>query len=323
MGEYVGIKGRKIKSLASDPTVVVGDIWYNTAGYKLKYGGESGTWSTAPTMQQGRSNLIGSPQGTTTAMLVYGGPGPLNYQYTRYTEQFNGTAWTQDNLLNVGRSSMGACGTTGAAVANSGHNLTPGSGLKITELWNGTAWTTGNDSNDVHKNCGGGGTQTAGIVAGGPGATNEFFNGTTWSAENDVVTPVSAAMMNGSQAEAYIAGGDPYSTATQAFDGTSWAASTSMSTGRNTMFNLGGDPNSSVVIAGGMDAPGSVTNATEMWNGTSWSTQGNLSLGRYDGGYGGTGTSGIIAGGSSTGPGYEAETETWAMGAAVKTVTTS
>ena len=36
---------------------------------------------------------------------------------------------------------MGACGTTGAAVANSGHNLTPGSGLKITELWNGTAWT--------------------------------------------------------------------------------------------------------------------------------------------------------------------------------------
>ena len=321
MGDYVGIKGRKIKSLASDPTIVVGDIWYNSATYKLKYGGESGTWSSAPAMNTARGNLIGSVQGTVSAMLVYGGPGPLNYQYTRYTEEYNGTSWTAQNILNVGRSAMGTCGTAAAAVANSGHNLTPGSGLLITELWNGTSWTTGNNSNDVHKYCGGGGTQAAGIVAGGPGVNNEHFDGTTWTTQNDLPSPVSSNAMNGSQAEAYVAGGDPYSTATYAYDGTSWAASTVMSTGRVSPFMLGGDPNTNVVVGGGNDAPGSsMTNETELWNGTSWSTQGVMATARYDGGYGGTGSSGIAAGG---GPGYKGETELWSMGAAAKTVTVS
>ena len=258
--------------------------------------------------------------GTNSGALVYGGPGPLNYQYPMYTEEFNGTSWTRVNDLNVGRSSMGACGNSSAAVANSGHNLTPGSGLKITELWNGTSWSTGNASNDIHKNCGGGGPQTAGIICGGsPGNNNEFFNGTTWSAENDVGTPTPSSAMNGTQAEAYLAGGDPYSTSTYAFDGTSWAASTAMGTGRVSPAMLGGDPNTDVVVATGMSGPGAYTNATEIWNGTSWTTGGNTTVARNDLGCWGTGTSGGFSGG---GPGNSSESEHWATGFAVQTLTT-
>jgi hypothetical protein len=318
MVDYVGIKGRHIRTVASDPTVVVGDIWYNNAGYKLKYGGESGSWSSAPTINTGRDQFSGAVQGTTTAALIFGGPGPLNSGSTPYTEQYNGTSWSVENTLNYGRSSTGTCGTASAAVANGGHNLTPGSGLKITELWNGTSWTNGNASNDVHKFCGGGGTQAAGIVAGSPGVNNEFFNGTTWSTENDLLSPVDSAMMNGTQAEAMCVGGSPgYKTATEIWDGTSWSASVAMGTARVGAFVLANSA-TSVVAAGGNTPP--VTTATEMFDGTSWSTQGVLSTARYDGAYGGNGTSGLIAGG---GPGALNVTETWAMGAAVKTVTTS
>ena len=326
MGTYKGILGQTVQSLGSDITASAateGQVWYNSSSNVWKMVGyNTGTWSSAPAMNTGRSNLIGSTQGTTSAMLVYGGPGPLNYQYTRYCEEYNGTSWTAQNILNVGRSAMGTCGTAAAAVANSGHNLTPGSGLLITELWNGTSWSNANNSNDVHKFCGGGGTQSAGIVAGGPGVNNEYFDGTTWTTQNDLPSPVSSNAMNGNQAEAYVAGGGPYSSATYDYDGTSWAASTAMSTGRTLPFLLGGNPNTDVVAGGGGDGPGSVTNVTEIWNGTSWSAGGAMSQARNDGGYGGTGTSGIAAGGAAADPGYRSETELWATGYAVQTLTT-
>ena len=49
MAEYKGIKGFKVQSLASDPTVNEGQIWYNTASYALKYDAVgAGSWSSAP-----------------------------------------------------------------------------------------------------------------------------------------------------------------------------------------------------------------------------------------------------------------------------------
>ena len=323
MATYKGILGQTVQSLASDITASAGtegQVWYNSTSNVWKMVGyNTGSWSAAPTMAQGRTSAAGAPMGTNSAALVAGGPGPLNYQYTMYAEEFNGTSWTEQSNLNAGRSSIGTCGTAAAAVYNGGHNLTPGSGLKITELWNGTSFTAGNASNDIHKNCGGGGTQTAGIIAGGPGATNEFFNGTTWTEENDTGSPTPASCMNGTQAEAFLAGGSPYIKTAFAYDGTSWAAVTDMGTDRENAFMLGGDPNTNVVVATGMDAPGSYTQATEIWNGTSWSTGGNTINGRDNGGCWGTGTAGGFAGG---GPGNNAQSEHWATGFAVQTLTT-
>ena len=37
MAEYKTIKGFKVQSLASDPILVEGQVWYNTTGNALKY----------------------------------------------------------------------------------------------------------------------------------------------------------------------------------------------------------------------------------------------------------------------------------------------
>ena len=37
MATYKGIKGVKVQSLASDPTLVEGQVWYNTTTYALKF----------------------------------------------------------------------------------------------------------------------------------------------------------------------------------------------------------------------------------------------------------------------------------------------
>ena len=323
MGSYKGILGQTVQSLGSDlvaSAATDGQVWYNSSSNVWKMVGyDTGTWSAAPTMAQGRTSAAGAPMGTNSAALVYGGPGPLNYQYTRYTEEYNGTSWTRMNDLNVGRSSIGTCGTAAAAVGTGGHNLTPGSGLKITELWNGTSWSTGNASSDIHKNCGGGGTQAAGIVAGGPGNVNELFDGSTWSTGNNTGSPTPASAMNGTQAEAFLAGGSPYINTAFDYDGTSWSSVTAMSNSRENAFMLGGDPNTDCVSASGMDGPGSYIQATEIWNGTSWSAGSNTLNGRDNGGCWGTGTSGGFAGG---GPGDNAQSEQWATGFAVQTVTT-
>ena len=48
MAEYKTIKGFKVQSLASDPTLVEGQVWYNTTSNKLKgYNGTSNVTFTA------------------------------------------------------------------------------------------------------------------------------------------------------------------------------------------------------------------------------------------------------------------------------------
>ena len=63
--------------------------------------------------------------GIYTAALCVGGNESGD---TANTEQWNGTAWTEVNNLNLARSSFGGCGTTTAGLATGGGS--PGTGCE-------------------------------------------------------------------------------------------------------------------------------------------------------------------------------------------------
>jgi len=49
MATYLSIKGVKVQSLASDPTLIEGIVWYNTASYTLKFYNGSSTQTVTVT----------------------------------------------------------------------------------------------------------------------------------------------------------------------------------------------------------------------------------------------------------------------------------
>ena len=109
MAEYKGIKGFKVQSLASDPTLVEGQVWYNTTGSALKYQAQVGAWASGGALNAARSNITG--MGTQTAAITGGGTPPSSYPAIGTTsETYNGTAWTEVNDINTARSNMGSDG---------------------------------------------------------------------------------------------------------------------------------------------------------------------------------------------------------------------
>jgi hypothetical protein len=72
MANYKGIKGFKIRSVSSDPTANLGQVWYNTTSTTIKYDGVgSGAWSTSTSAPAARQRSMGF--GTTTAALYTAG----------------------------------------------------------------------------------------------------------------------------------------------------------------------------------------------------------------------------------------------------------
>ena len=316
MGTYAGIKGYKIKSLASDPSpVAVGQIWYNNASYAIKFQAQAGGWSAGGNLNTARAQCATGATGSTpTAALCFGGPGPVDTG-NDICEEYNGTAWTEVGDLNTGRPGMGGNGTTAAALGMGGYqNQTK------TEIWNGTSWTEGNASNDNHYPPCMAGTTTAGLIYGGsptPGATEEF-NGTTWSEGNSMLYNATEFGGNGSQTSALGCGGEPGALHTaNTYDGTSWSSITSLTIGRTSPYVFGAN-DSSVICASGKD--GSVVNNVESWDGTAWTEVADNTTARYDGGFGGTSSSGIMFAGGA--PANSDATEIWTTGYAVQTITT-
>ena len=317
MGTYAGIKGYKIKSLASDPSpVAVGQIWYNNASYAIKFQAQAGGWSAGGNLNSARSQCASGATGSTpTAGLCFGGPGPVDTG-NDICELYNGTAWTEVNDLNTGRPGMGGNGTTAAALGCGGYQT-----QTKTEIWDGTNWSEGNASNDNHYPPCMAGTTTAGLMYGGsptPGATEEF-NGTTWAEGNSMLYNATEFGGNGSQTSALGCGGEPGALHTaNTYDGTSWSSITSLTIGRTSPYVFGAN-DSSVVCASGKD--GSVINNVESWDGTAWTEVADNTTARYDGGFGGTSSSGIMFAGGA--PANSNATEIWTVGPVTQTVTTS
>ena len=119
------------------------------------------------------------------------------------------------------------------------------------------SWRTGNNINSAREITGGGlGTQTAGIIA----------------------------------------GGNPLTADTEAYDGTSWTEVNNLNTNRYNGVGFG--LNSAGILATGYNPPNNVA-SVESWNGTNWTEVNDVNNARRGVAGGGTATSGLIASGTS------------------------
>jgi len=268
MSKYKEIKGFKVQTLASD----------TIASQVL-----GGTWASAASLNTARGNGNSSNQGTSTNTIYFGGYPPAPSRLA-ITESWNGTAWTEVNDLNQGRSNQGGAGVYTAALCYGG-GTQPGQFHPVTtESWNGTSWTEVNDLNSARRELGGAGLQTAAMAIGGnhapaPKLANvEFWDGTSWTEGADLPTATSNMAASGLTTSALSINGSPTDTKTFKYNGSAWSEDADTNTPRN---NLGGSGSgTSALASGGNNVPGTVQTAnTEGYDGTSWSELSDLPTG--------------------------------------------
>ena len=187
MATYKNIKGFKIQSLASDPPApIAGQVWYNTTTDALKGHGVlgAGTWASGGNMNSGREQ--GSYFGSQSAGVAAGGNVATN------VEEYNGTAWSNVNVIPAGGVSGAGTGPQIAGIIYGwGHGPSGGSTNNTTN-YDGTNWTEVGNLN-TGRNVGGcaGGVQTSALYAGGTPPTianTEIWNGTAWTEVADLAT---------------------------------------------------------------------------------------------------------------------------------------
>jgi hypothetical protein len=316
MADYKGIKGFKVQSLASDPSGPEGQVWYNTATNVLKYQALVGAWASSPAINNGRSYNVGSGN-TATAGLIFGGS---QGGAKKYTEAWNGTAWSEVADLLVGTSQSGGA-TSGTQTATLSFGMPSGN----TETWNGTSWTEGaNMGSGRYLGQCSGGTVTAAIGMGGSPYTSncEIYDGTSWTEVNNQIAARGEKAGCGSTTSAISAGGrpPPGTGIAELYDGTSWAVTGTMNNGRYYQ-SAAGDSGTLAIMFGGIPPPSGLK-YTESFDGTSWTSLAEMG-GTYQGGGGGVGnTTGAFAVGTAgaTGP---TTVELWTVANAAKTVTVS
>jgi len=333
MADYKGIKGFKVQSLASDPTVNEGQIWYNTTSDTLKYDTiAAGAWSSGGTINTAR-NHCGGAGTTVSAALVMGGHLMTfsNPYSSATTESYDGTSWTEVTAMTVERSYFTGVGPQTAALVGLAHGVSPPGGtITNTETYNGTGWTEVADANTARANCGEAGTTTACLFSGGgPSAVGltEDYNGTSWTVVNELNTArwkMGPASTGSPSATMVFAGENPAtspfaSNLVEEWNGTSWTAITALGTVR---FDGGGS--GTVTAALCISGNPNVVNC-ESWNGTAWTEVANVAYPRYAAGYGGNSSTSQAIYMAGEGPGSTDNwTEEW-DGAPVsaQTVTTS
>ena len=162
------------------------------------------SWSNITTFPNSPNSVEGTGGfGSTTAGYFMGGssPTPTAPTVKPSTTTWNGTAWTTLNPMAIGRTAMGACGISTAAIVFGGESGVPPSypGVRNQqEDWDGTSWTaspvTLNTPRYAFASCQNGPAATA--WAGGgytPAITEtwkstEEYDGTTWANSSAVVT---------------------------------------------------------------------------------------------------------------------------------------
>jgi hypothetical protein len=254
-------------------------------------------------------NASGGGLGIYTAAIVMGGDNPAQ----AYTEQYNGSSWTEVNDLNTARKAPTGSGTTTAGLAYSGV-INPSTVKNETETWNGSSWTEVNNLNTA-RGLGASstqGTSTASLMISGQTtptnmvANTESWDGTNWTEVNDVNTARRSGGGAGTQTAALYSGGGPgSSTATEIWDGTSWTETADLNTGRNEGTGSGESSSVALYFGGSPD----IAN-TESWDGTSWTEVSDLSTGRNFLTGIGTGANSIAAGAESPSPARNV-TEEW------------
>jgi len=314
----------------------LGQVYFNsssTNAFKVtQQSAPTGTWSSGGSLNTARLRFGGAVNATQNAGLVFGSSTSPSGQ----TEEYNGTAWSEQNDMNEGRYiSGGGAGTQTACVTAGGYDpaSSPAYQTVFSETYNGTSWTEGNNLNEGRIDCSTFGTSTAGVLVGGgtgPGGPNtvdsvETYNGTSWTETTNIPTVTQEMGSLGVSTAGLIYGGsvdsDPTTkNTTVEWDGTSWTSGGTYPI--NIKYTTGFGSLTNGIGAGGYKYPAAYTGVCNVYNGTSWTEVAELTTARLGTAGGGTGTSGLVAGGE-TAPGAVAVTEEWTVPLSNKTITLS
>jgi len=266
---------------------------------------------------------MGAGAGTQTAALTFSGTTALYY---------DGTNWTSSTALPTAMT--GATGLQTAALAV----IPPPSGTTTLE-WDGSSWTTGGSYNTARPSGLGGmtsGIQTSAITAGGPapgiGGITEQYDGTSWATSSGTQgTPRNSYMTSAANnTAALIAGGSPYTTATEEFTqsintitAAAWSSGGTYPYAAANLVSLG--PATGMLSCGGNNSGPTKQTTVTLYNGTSYSSETAMPVAAngMGQGKGGTETAGLIFGGSTPGGNTTATIlyngSSWTSGGALST----
>ena len=171
-----------------------------------------------------------------------------------------------------------------------------------------------------------GGTATAAIAMGGTPytANTETYNGTSWTEVNNMQAARGEKAGCGSTTSAISAGGRPPAGTgiAEIWDGTSWATTGSLNTGRYYQ-SAAGDSGTAALMFAGIPPPSGLA-VTESFDGSTWTEVGDLStVSAYLGGGVGNSTAAIAVSTGTPVGGSPSNSEVWTYVDTVKTVTVS
>lgn len=247
----------------------VGGLQYpsGTSNRTDEYNGSS--WTNVNNLPS--NTFVCQACGTLTAGLIYGsnqGYGTVTASY-----EYDGTDWTSGGSLpSIGPAygGPGGGGTQTAAVACGGYGDPPPGVTNVVE-YDGSSWTANPNSLPAgNYNQASDGTATALWLAGGYNVTTAtlHFDGTSFTSSGAMATarPSACGAGYGLQSGAIVAGaeGSGTSTASEQYNGSTWATGPSMSQGRK--YGLGSSRSAGSTtgfIAGGATPPNPNTNKTE------------------------------------------------------------
>ena len=273
MANYKDLHGFEIKHRSSDPpSPIEGEIWYNTTSKTLKLAPKISAWSAGGALSTSRSQLAGA--GIQTAGLVFGGSATNTTApsgtHGAKTEEYDGSSWTAGgNYITV--ISNGCGGGTGSLTAGFNYGgYTPDTYVNTSAEYDGSSWTSGNTAPYTAGNTSMTGTQTAVIGIGGnapPTVTTAVeYDGTNFTVATSSPVVLQSAGSSGIQTAAHFFGGfisTAHGTGTHEYDGTNWAASASVGTGRHQPGNTGTSTVPDGFFAGGDVSETTTYTATE------------------------------------------------------------
>ena len=268
-------------------------------------------WSDASaTMGTARYNCLGS--GTQTAALSAAGiaapPANASTANNNFSEEYNGSSWSEGNNLNTPRSLSGSQSGTQTAAIMFGGFAYPGSYKSDVENYDGTSWTSGTSLPAGRSRAGTSGTQTDALVYGGslPSVTDTCFSfdGTTFSSVPSLATARQGGgnSQNAPSTGAVLAGGSPspktmteeFNSSTNVITAGAWAS------GGNLPQDSRGGGSAGIQTAawyvGGLQYPSDTKNRTDEYDGSSWTNVNNLPSNIFGCNACGTLTAGLIYG---------------------------
>jgi len=319
MANLKTFSGFPIQNLTSDP------VPFAQAKTNDPY---AGVWSSGGAMNTARF-LVGGAGSSNSAALAFGGrtSAPAN---VALTENYNGTAWTEVADLPAAKSYAAGAGTSTAALSIGGSSPAVPTTSGKTESWNGSSWTEitalgrGPTSPSSTTYGSGSGSTTSALFYASDETTNannrtESWNGSSWTELADQNTARSyAGGVGTNNSSAIMMGGliyPPSSAKAEVWDGSSWTEVGDLNQARYSGSVSSQGSATLALYFAGKTPPNASQALTESWDGTSWTEVADLSTARRSGSSGGTATSAIIGGGSTSGssPGHVATTEEWAF----------